>query len=132
MNKRMMTTAALLLGLSTMSLGLAGCRSEEDTASGGSSGSHAATGESRSARAHRMVEEGATLLDVRTPGEFGGGHVEGAVNIPVSELGSRMSEVPTDHPVVVYCLSGGRSSAAARQLEGQGYEVFDLGAMSNW
>ncbi len=130
MNKRMMTTLALSSGLLLASAGLVACSSGEDA--GSSSGGAAATGESDRARAHRMVEEGATLLDVRTPGEFSGGHVEGAVNIPLSELDSRMSEVPADQPVVVYCLSGGRSSRAASQLEARGYEVFDLGAMRNW
>ena len=41
-----------------------------------------------------MVSEGATLLDVRTPGEFASGHVDGAINVPVSELESRLGEVP--------------------------------------
>lgn len=83
-------------------------------------------------RAHELVDEGATLLDVRTPGEFASGHVEGAVNIPVQELGARMAEVPRDRPVVVYCHSGARSASAAERLSSDGYEVLDLGAMSNW
>ena len=85
-----------------------------------------------SERAHALVEEGASLVDVRTPGEFAAGHVEGAVNIPISELEGRVSEIPEEAPVVVYCLSGGRSARAARLLESRGYEVHDLGAMSNW
>lgn len=83
-------------------------------------------------RARRWIEEGATLVDVRTPGEFGGGHIEGAVNIPVQVLADRMSEIPTDHKVVVYCRSGARSSHAARMLDQAGYEVFDLGSIQNW
>jgi len=115
--------AAMIIGLLHGASGLMGC-------SGGDASEGAS--ESRSARAHRMVEDGATLLDVRTPAEFEGGHVEGAMNVPLQSLTSRMNEVPDDQPVVVYCLSGGRSASAARALESRGYEVLDLGAMSNW
>lgn len=89
-------------------------------------------GEDRGARAQQMVEGGATLLDVRSAGEWSGGHVEGAMHIPVTELSSRMAEVPPSAPVVVYCQSGVRSAMAAQMLEGEGYEVFDLGSMRDW
>ncbi len=81
--------------------------------------------------AHRWVDEGATLLDVRTPGEFGRGHVRGALNVPVQVLAERLADVPGDR-VVVYCRSGARSASAARLLERHGKEVLDLGAMSSW
>ena len=45
-------------------------------------------------QAHRLVESGATLLDVRSPSEFSGGHIDGAINIPVGELAGRLSELP--------------------------------------
>lgn len=83
-------------------------------------------------RAHRLVEEGAALVDVRTPGEFAGGHLDGARNIPIGELTSRMDEIPSGRPVVVYCQSGIRSARAARELEASGYDVVDIGAMANW
>ena len=82
-------------------------------------------------RARELVAAGATLLDVRTPAEFAGGHLDGALNIPVAELASRQAEVPRGR-VVVYCQSGGRSARAAGLLASAGYEVFDLGAMANW
>ena len=85
-----------------------------------------------SQRAKELVRDGATLLDVRTPGEFAAGHLEGALNIPVAELGRRLSEVPVAVPVVVYCRSGVRSANAAQLLTARGYEVLDLGAMGNW
>ena len=56
--------------------------------------------------AHALVAEGATLVDVRTSMEWDGGHLEGAVLIPVSELQGRLAEIPRNHPVVVYCASG--------------------------
>ncbi len=84
--------------------------------------------------AHRWVDEGALLLDVRTPEEFAAGHVEGAVNIPVQTLAERISEVgPRERPVVVYCRSGGRSAKATALLREAGYQqVLDLGPMSAW
>ena len=57
------------------------------------------------------------LLDVRTPEEFASGHIPGAVNISVESLAQRLSEVPQDKPVVVYCRSGSRSNQAAQILD---------------
>lgn len=73
------------------------------------------------------------LIDVRTPGEFNGGHIAGAVNIPVEELDQRLSEVPTDKDIVVYCRSGNRSATASRILTSSGFEgVYDMGGIIAW
>ena len=84
--------------------------------------------------AHRLVESGAKLIDVRTPGEYSDGHIEGAKNLPLQSLDSRMSEIgDKSGTVVVYCRSGVRSASAKRMLEGAGFtDVHDLGAMSRW
>jgi rhodanese-related sulfurtransferase len=82
--------------------------------------------------AHALVARGATLVDVRTPGEWASGHAEGAVLIPIDELGGRLREIPRDHPVVVYCASGVRSARAAAMLGAAGYTVRDLGSLSRW
>ena len=87
------------------------------------------------AEAKRLVkEEGARLIDVRSPGEFASGHIDGAKNIPVQELDARMKEVgPKDAHVVVYCASGMRSANAAKLLKASGFtKVANLGAMSRW
>lgn len=42
------------------------------------------------------------MIDVREPGEYAGGHLPGAVNIPLSQLASRLSEIARDRPVVTY------------------------------
>ncbi len=91
-------------------------------------------GKTSSSGARAMVASGARLLDVRTPGEFAGGHLPGAVNIPLGELSKRTSEVGgPESAVVVYCLSGMRSGQAARLLKQAGFrQVADLGAMSRW
>ncbi len=81
-----------------------------------------------------MVSNGALLLDVRTPGEFGNGHIQGAVNIPVDQLQARLAELGAkDKSIVVYCQSGGRSAAAKSLLDRAGFTtVYDLGPMSAW
>lgn len=84
------------------------------------------------ARAHQLVDEGAQLVDVRTPGEYAAGHPDPAVNIPVNEVGARLSEIDRARPVVVYCHSGRRSAAAAEVLAAAGYTVYDMGGVSSW
>jgi rhodanese-related sulfurtransferase len=84
--------------------------------------------------AHKLVAAGARLLDVRTADEFGGGHLPGAINIPVQELARRLVEVgPTDGEVIVYCRSGHRSSLATQLLREHGFtKVHNLGPMTAW
>lgn len=91
-------------------------------------------GELSGADARKMVADGAVLLDVRTPGEFAAGHIDGALNIPVDELPRRLDEVGArDKPVVVYCRSGRRSAQAAGMMRQQGFQsVHDLGGMNRW
>lgn len=84
--------------------------------------------------ARAKVAAGAMLLDVRTPAEFGSGHIEGAKNIPVQELDSRLNDVGSkDQTIVVYCRSGARSGRAQSILSANGYEdVHNLGPKSAW
>jgi len=91
-------------------------------------------GDVSSAEARQLVHAGARLVDVRTPGEFAAGHIPGAINIPVQQLGARTGELqPKDAAVVVYCRSGHRSGNAARMLKSAGFAaVHDLGPMSRW
>ncbi len=84
-------------------------------------------------QARKLVADGAKLIDVRTRGEFASGHVAGAVNIPLSEIGRAATDLAKDgKPLVLYCQSGMRSSSAARVLRKAGLTVHDLGAMSRW
>jgi rhodanese-related sulfurtransferase len=91
-------------------------------------------GKASPAEAHRLVEAGASLVDVRTPGEFGGGHLPGAVNIPLDRIAAHAAELKkAGKPVVLYCASGARSGQAKRILVGAGLtDVHDLGGMSRW
>ena len=74
------------------------------------------------------------LLDVRTTGEFAGGHIPGAVNIPLDQLPARLAEVPTDQPVVVVCQSGNRSRSGADILHRGGLkDLYNLeGGTMRW
>lgn len=87
-----------------------------------------------STQARALVDQGAALVDVRTPQEFAGGHVDGALNIPLQVLPQRLSEVgPKARPVVLYCRSGARSATAAQILRNAGYQqVVDVGPMPRW
>ena len=69
----------------------------------------------------------ATIVDVRTPGEFVGGHVAGSVNIPLNEVVSRIDELKAMQPLVLCCASGGRSGQAADYLSEQGLDVVNGG-----
>jgi len=64
------------------------------------------------------------FIDVREPFEYNKGHVEGAVNIPLTSLMSGATElnnIDTDAKLIVYCRTGSRSQAAIRLLSGVGY-----------
>jgi NADPH-dependent 2,4-dienoyl-CoA reductase/sulfur reductase-like enzyme/rhodanese-related sulfurtransferase len=67
------------------------------------------------------------LLDVRTVKEFSQGHIPGAVNVPVDELRARLSEVPRDREIAVYCQVGQRGYLATRILKQAGYTAANLG-----
>lgn len=66
------------------------------------------------------------LLDTRTPVEYGCGHVDGFVNIPVDDLRERLNEIPKDKPVYVMCQSGLRSYLACRILSQNGYDCYNF------
>ena len=61
------------------------------------------------------------LIDVRTAEEYGFGTISGAVNIPLDEIRDRLSEIPMDIPVVLFCAVGLRGYLAERILIGRGY-----------
>ncbi len=80
----------------------------------------------------QKIEAGAVIVDVRTPEEFRDGAYPGALNIPVSNLAGRLSEIPKDKPVVLYCASGARSASAARTLKQAGYaDVINAGGLGD-
>ena len=62
------------------------------------------------------------LIDVRSPDEWSGGHLPGAIHIPLAALPDRVGEIDPGTPVVVHCQGGGRSAIAASFLKAQGIE----------
>lgn len=80
-----------------------------------------------------LVQSGALVIDVRTPAEFSGGAIQGAVNIPHDEIAARIGQVEADksRPIIVYCRSGARSAVAKKSLEQAGYtQVVNGGGFS--
>lgn len=71
-------------------------------------------------QASEQFANGAFLLDVREPSEWNEAHVEGAVLIPLGELSTRVSEIPTDQDVLIICRSGNRSAQARDILRAAG------------
>jgi phage shock protein E len=79
----------------------------------------------------QKIKAGATVVDVRTPGEYQSGAYPGALNIPVQELDRRLGELSPDRPIVVYCASGMRSASAERLLRARGFaDVVNGGGLS--
>jgi rhodanese-related sulfurtransferase len=68
-----------------------------------------------------LVKNGAQIIDVRTPSEFKGGHIKGAVNIPLQNISSQMNRIRKDRPVITCCASGMRSASAKSILKSNGY-----------
>lgn len=79
---------------------------------------------------------GLQILDVRTAEEFSGQHIDRAVNIDVNspDFAKQVSRLDKTKPVLVYCLSGGRSKKAAKQLQEMGFkDVVELdGGIIKW
>jgi rhodanese-related sulfurtransferase len=79
-----------------------------------------------------VIARGAVIVDVRTPGEYAGGHVKGSVNIPLNTLQAQMSKLKKDKPVITCCASGMRSGSARAMLTASGFaEVYNGGSWYN-
>ena len=69
-----------------------------------------------------LINDGAFLADVRTPGEFAAGSAKGAVNIPLDSVTAEIDKFKGKKHIVVFCRSGNRSSQAKQILESHGIE----------
>jgi rhodanese-related sulfurtransferase len=74
-----------------------------------------------------LVKEGAMIIDVRSPAEFNGGHVKGAVNIPLQAIQSSFNKIPKNKVIITCCASGMRSGSAKSLLKAAGYNVHNGG-----
>ncbi len=75
------------------------------------------------------IANGAIIIDVRSEGEFAGGHVKGAKNIPLPKVSGNLAKIKAfKKPVVLCCASGMRSSQATSYLKSQGLEAYNGGS----
>lgn len=75
-----------------------------------------------------LVKQGAIILDVRSKGEYQGGHIKGSINISVDTLGNNLSKLKKDKPIITCCASGMRSASAKSILKTNGFtEVYNGG-----
>ena len=75
-----------------------------------------------------LVQQGAIIVDVRTRGEYKGGHIKGSINISVDELQNNLHRIPDKQkPIITCCASGMRSASARRLLNSAGYQTVHNG-----
>lgn len=78
------------------------------------------------------LKGGAVIVDVRSPTEYASGHIEGSLNIPLQELGNKISNLDKNKTVLLCCASGSRSGMAVAILKGKGFRnVINAGPWSN-
>jgi rhodanese-related sulfurtransferase len=79
------------------------------------------------------ADRGATVIDVREPGEYVAGHVPGATPVPMGQLPSRLAELDRSRPVYVVCASGNRSTAMTELLVASGFDAYSVaGGTAAW
>jgi len=80
-----------------------------------------------------LVKQGAIILDVRSKGEYAGGHIKGSLNIPVDTLSNTLSKLKDkNQPIITCCASGMRSASAKSILKSNGFtKVYNGGGWSS-
>jgi len=68
-----------------------------------------------------LVKAGAIIIDVRTKGEYAGGHIRGSVNIPLDKLVSNLNKLKKNKDIITCCASGSRSASAKGILTSHGF-----------
>jgi len=82
---------------------------------------------------NELMNKGAIIIDVRSAGEFGQGHIKGSVNIPLDSLANKMGKLKDkSQPIITCCASGMRSASAKGILKSNGYaEVHNGGGWAS-
>jgi phage shock protein E len=76
-----------------------------------------------------LIEQGATVIDVRTPAEFAGGNYKGSTNIPLDRITAELDALKKlKQPLVLVCRSGARSGQAASFLSQNGIDAHNGGS----
>lgn len=81
----------------------------------------------KSVNYQQLVQEGAVIVDVRSPGEFQGGHIKGSINVPLQSIQSSLGKIPKNKTVITCCASGMRSASAKSILKSAGYATVHNG-----
>lgn len=69
-----------------------------------------------------MKKKGALIIDVRSTGEYAGGHIKGSINIPLDSLGNQLGKLKDkNQAIITCCASGMRSGSAKSMLKSKGY-----------
>ncbi|OWR15427.1 rhodanese-like domain-containing protein [Chryseobacterium sp. VAUSW3] len=74
-----------------------------------------------------LVENGAQIIDVRTPAEYSSGSIRNSKNIPLQQLVSEVEKLDLKKPIITCCASGMRSASAKAILKQNGFEVYNGG-----
>jgi phage shock protein E len=89
-------------------------------------------GKGESTNYKELVQNGAVIIDVRTPQEFAGGHIKGSKNIPLNVISTKVNELKKYDNIIVCCQSGMRSANAASILKQAGLKnVFNGGGWNS-
>lgn len=89
-------------------------------------------GGSKKEKIQEMLNNGAVVIDVRTRGEFQGGHVAGSTNIPLQEIENNVDKIiGMKKPIVLCCASGMRSGQASNFLKSKGVECENGGGWAS-
>ncbi len=108
-------------------LAVASCSKSEPAQPAAQTASAAAPVAKNPQKARELIAQGAVVLDVRTPDEFGTGHLPTATNMPIGTFADHLADVDKlaagdkTKPIVVYCAAGGRAAKAKAQLDAAGY-----------
>jgi phage shock protein E len=78
-----------------------------------------------------LINKGAQIIDVRSAGEYAGGHIKGSINIPLPDLKKNLKKINKNNPVITCCASGMRSGSAKNILSTAGYKVYNGGGWSS-
>jgi rhodanese-related sulfurtransferase len=89
-------------------------------------------GNNDSEKVAEYIQNGALIIDVRTPAEFNDGHADGSVNIPLSEVASQIKKIKKyNKPIITCCRSGARSGTAANILNNNDIDSINGGPWQN-
>ncbi len=129
-------SAITVSGCSTTNTAEPVVAADSSTASGPTSGSISVISELVSGqRGKELVDQGAIVIDVRTPGEYAEGHVPDSllIDVSASNFAAQISQLDPNQPYVVYCRSGNRSAVAISQMLAAGFtELYDMGPLTAW